>query len=161
MKKSIAFLSTVAIAIFVVAACSKTNKATKRLIRAGEWKVTELSVDGTNEAELPKWEFSNCDPYEEVCVAKWENDEGGHADFAWQFNKDGAEFTISHQAEDEDAHAGHEHEHDHATEEAAAQAYAFSGKYSVVESDKNKMSFTSTSTVGYPGQTVVIVIEKK
>ncbi len=159
MKKSILFLSMVAVAILVVAACSKTNKATKRLIKAGEWTVTELSVDGTNEAELPKWDISNCDPYSEVCIGKWENDEGGHADFAWQFNNNGGQFTISHQAEDHDHE--HEHEHDHATEEAAAQAYAFSGTYTVEESSKTKMRFTTTAATGYPGQSVVIVIEKK
>ncbi|XOV67985.1 MAG: hypothetical protein ACFHU9_02205 [Fluviicola sp.] len=159
MKKSIVYLSMITTAIFFVAACSKTNQNTKRLFKAGEWKVTELSVDGTNEAELPTWEISKCDPYEEVCIGKWENDEGGHADFAWQFNNDGAQFVISHQAEDHDHE--HEHEHDHAAEEAAEQAYNFSGTYNVEESGKKKMRFTTTNAVGYPGQSVVIVIEKK
>ena len=155
MKKSILFLSMAAVAILVVAACSKTNQRTKRLIKGGEWTVTELSVDGTNEDELPSWEISDCDPYEAVCIGHWENEEGGHAEFAWQFNSKGSQFTISHQAEEG------EHEHEHADEEAAEQAYNFSGTYEVLEYSKTKMKFSSTSTVGFNGQTAVIVIEKK
>lgn len=155
MKKLVSMLSLIAFAAIFLSACSKTNKASKRLIKAGEWTVTECSVDGVNEDELPKWEISNCDPYEAVCIGKWENEESGHADFAWQFNNDGDSFVISHQAEEG------EHEHNHADEEAAEQAYHFSGTYSVTESSKTKMSFTSTQTVGYPGQTAVIVIEKR
>lgn len=158
MKKSLLFLSVAAAAVMLVAACSKTNRSTKRLIKAGEWTVTELSVDGANEAELPKWEISDCDPYEAVCIGKWENDEGGHADFAWQFNNNGDTFVVSHQAEE---HEEGEHEHDHAAEEAAEQAYNFSGTYTVDESSKTKMKFTTTTATGFPGQSVVIVIEKK
>ena len=159
MKKSLVFLSMVAVAILAIAACSKTNKTTKRLIKAGEWKVTELSVDGTSEAELPKWKISDCDPYDAVCIGKWENDEGGHSDFAWQFSNNGETFIISRQGEDHDHE--HEHEHNHADDEAADQAYDFSGTYTVVESSKTKMKFTTTAALGYPGQSVVMVIEKK
>lgn len=155
MKKSIVLFSFVAMAAIMLSACSKTNKANKRFIKAGEWTVTELSVDGVSEDELPVWEISDCDPYEAVCIGHWENEEGGHAEFAWQFNNKGESFVVSHQAEEG------EHEHDHADEEAAEQAYNFSGTYSVTESGKTKMSFTSTETVGFPGQTAVIVIEKK
>jgi len=155
MKKSFLLFSFVALAAVMLSSCNKTNKATKRLIKAGEWKVTECSIDGTNEEELPTWDISDCDPYEAVCIAKWENDEGGHAEFAWQFNKKGEEFTISHQAEEG------EHEHNHADEEVAEQSYKFSGVYTVTESSKTKMRFTSTTAVGAPGQTAVIVIEKK
>ncbi|MCR9173218.1 MAG: hypothetical protein NXI10_12025 [bacterium] len=157
MKKSLLFLSVAAVAILFVAACNKTNQRTKRLIKGGEWTVTELSVDGVNEAELPKWEISDCDPYEAVCIGKWENEEGGHADFAWQFNNEGTQFIVSHQAEEHE----HEGEHDHASEEAAEQAFHFSGTYEVLEYSKTKMKFSSTTTEGYAAQTAVIVIEKK
>ncbi|MDC0257929.1 hypothetical protein OAK35_04210, partial [Crocinitomicaceae bacterium] len=86
-------------------------------------------------AELPKWDITDCDPYEAVCIGKWENEDGGHADFAWQFNNNGDSFIISHQAEEE--HEGEEH--DHAAEEAAEQAYNFSGTYTVDEHSKTKM----------------------
>lgn len=155
MKKLVFLFSALAIVAVTVVACNKTNQRSKRLIKGGEWTVTELTVDGVSEEELPSWEISDCDPYEAVCIGHWENEEGGHAEFAWQFNDKGESFIISHQAEEG------EHEHEHADEEAAEQAYNFSGTYEVLEYSKTKMKFTSTETVGFPGQTAVIVIEKK
>ena len=136
------------------ASCNKTKVNSKRLIKAGEWKVTELSVDGSNEAELPSWEIEDCDIYEQSCMGEWMNDEGGHAEFVWQFREKGKTFEISYQA-DED------HAHDHAAQEAAAQAYAFSGVYEVVGRKTKEMQFHTTSALGHAGKAVVIKIEKK
>ena len=138
------------------AACNKTKVNSKRLMKAGEWKVTELSVDGTNEAELPSWEIEDCDIYAQSCMAEWKNDEGGHAEFVWQFREKGKTFEISYQADEDHAHA-----HDHAAEEAAAQAYGFSGIYEVTECKSKKMQFQTTSALGHDGKAVVIKIEKK
>ena len=138
------------------AACNKTKVNSKRLMKAGEWKVTELSVDGTNEAELPSWEIEDCDIYAQSCMAEWKNDEGGHAEFVWQFREKGKTFEISYQADEDHAHA-----HDHAAEEAAAQAYGFSGIYEVIECKSKKMQFQTTSALGHDGKAVVIKIEKK
>jgi hypothetical protein len=155
MKKTLFLLVGM---LFVLASCNKTNKVSKQFIDAGEWRVTTLSVDGTNEAELPKLELEDCaDIYEAVCGGEWKNDEGGHAEFVWQFRDKGETFEISHQAEE--GHE-HEHEHDHAAEEAAAQCYAFSGVYTVTSSSKDMMEFTSTATVGHAGKTVIFKIEK-
>ena len=138
------------------AACNKTKVNSKRLMKAGEWKVTELSVDGTNEAELPSWEIEDCDIYAQSCMAEWMNEEGGNAEFVWQFREKGKTFEISYQADEDHAHA-----HDHAAEEAAAQAYAFSGIYEVTECKSKKMQFQTTSALGHEGKSVVIKIEKK
>ncbi len=157
MKTSL-YTVTLVFAVVFMTACNKTKTYSKRLMKAGEWKVTELSVNGTNEAELPSWDINDCDIYDEPCLGDWENEEGGHSEFIWQFRDKGKTFEISRQAEEEE---GHEHEHDHAEEEAAAQCYAFSGTYEVEEHKKDKMEFKSTSTLGHSGQTVVIKIEKK
>ena len=138
------------------AACNKTKVNSKRLMKAGEWNVTELSVDGTNEAELPSWEIEDCDIYAQSCMAEWMNEEGGHAEFVWQFREKGKTFEISYQADEDHAHA-----HDHAAEEAAAQAYAFSGVYEVVESKSKEMQFQTAAALGHDGKAVVIKIEKK
>ena len=158
MKNIMSILAVSAIAITLVG-CNKTKKTSNRLIKAGEWKVTELSVDGTNEDELPTWEISDCDIYNESCTGEWENDEGGHTEFIWQFRDKGDTFEISRQAE-EDEH-GHSHSHDHADEEVAEQCYNFSGVYEVVSSSKDEMEFKSTVTTGYNGQEVVIKISKQ
>ena len=155
--KRLLFMSAIALSL-AFTACNKTKKVSKRLISAGEWRVTELSVDGVNQEELPTWEIEACDDiYAQSCMAEWKNDEGGHAEFIWQFREKGETFEISHQAEE---HEGEEHDHDHAAEEAAEQAYNFSGVYTVVESGKDKMEFTTTSAIGYNGNTVKIIIEK-
>jgi hypothetical protein len=146
---------TVVLIAVIVSACNKTKSTSNKLIKAGEWQVTELSVDGVNEAELPTWEIEDCSIYEKSCFAEWKNEEGGHAEFVWQFREKANIFEISHQAED-----GHGHEGDHAAEEAAEQAYNFSGEYEVVEKSKKVMEFTSSNTAGYVGAVVKIVIEK-
>ena len=139
----------------VVSSCNKTKITSERFIKAGEWKVTELSVDGVNEDELPKWEIEDCDIYEESCFGEWKNEEGGHAEFIWQFSEKANTFEISHQASDE-----HDHEGDHAAEEAAVQAYNYSGVYEVIEKSKTEMEFESSRTSGHSGNTVKIKIEK-
>lgn len=143
--------------LLTMASCNKTKQNSRKFMKAGEWKITELSVAGQMEDELPHWEIEDCDIYESSCEGEWKNDEGGHAEFIWQFRENGEVFEISHQAEEH----GHEHEHDHAAEEAAEQCYHFSGVYTVTEFGKDAISFSSSNTVGYPGETVILKIEKK
>lgn len=147
-------LLILAIAMSVVA-CNKTKQSSNRLIKAGDWNITELSVDGTSVDELPDWEIEACEIYEASCTAEWKNDEGGHAEFVWQFRDKGSVFEISRQEGD------HMHEHDHATEEANVQCYEFSGVYEVVEAKGSSMHFTSTATLGHAGKMAVLKAEKK
>jgi len=158
MKRSITLALGLIWLGVIATSCNKTKINSNRLIKAGEWTVTELSVDGTNEDELPEWEIEDCEIYESSCYGEWVNEEGGHSEFIWQFRDNGDAFEISRQAEEEEEE---EHEHDHAEEEAAAQCYAFSGVYEVITRKKDEMEFTSTTTLGYPGNTVVIKISKK
>lgn len=157
--KTVKLVALSTILIVGAAACNKTKSTSKKFMKAGEWTITELSVDGTNEDELPTWEIEDCDLYNESCFGEWKNEEGGHAEFIWQFREDANTFEISHQAEEEDH--DHEEEHDHAAEEAAEQAYNFSGVYDVVVKDKEAMEFSSTGTSGFPGQMVSIKLQKK
>jgi hypothetical protein len=159
MKKYITVIFA-AVAFFSVSSCNKTKTTSNRFMEAGEWNVTELSVDGINQEELPIWEIEECDLYNESCFAEWKNEEGGHAEFIWQFREKANTFEISHQAK-EDEHEGEEHEDDHAAEEAAEQAYNFSGVYTVIENSKTAMEFTTTSAIGFVGNSVKIKIEKK
>ena len=169
MKKILLIISIALVAF----ACNKTKVNSNRLMSAGEWEVTELSVDGTNEDELPHWHIDDCEIYgEKSCFGEWKNEEGGETHFIWQFRDKGKVFEISRQEgmEEEEDHADdgddHDHDHDHgthdhATEEAIEQCYNFSGVYDVVSSKKDEMGFTSTSAVGFAGETVKIKIKKK
>lgn len=58
MKKIILLASVTLIVALVFTACNKTKMYANRL-DGGEWKVTELSVDGVNEAELPHWNIAD------------------------------------------------------------------------------------------------------
>lgn len=153
MKKySIIILSVFSMAL-LVASCNKTKATSKCFIKAGEWAVTELSVNGENQEELPHLVIGDCDIYKESCIGSWQNDEGGASDFVWQFNNNGTSFIISRQGPEEGL--------EHADEEMATQCFEFSGTYDVVENEKTKMKFTSSIIDAFPGQSVVITIEKK
>jgi hypothetical protein len=122
-------------------------------MKAGEWTVTELSVGGVNQEELPHWVISDCDIYEELCVGSWRNDEGGATDFSWQVTNEGGSFIISRQGPDEGL--------EHADEEMATQCFEFSGTYDIAENNKTMMKFTSTTLDAFSGQSAIITIEKK
>jgi hypothetical protein len=149
-------LVTLSITLLIgMSACNKAKTISKKFIKTGEWTITELSVDGVNEDELPTWEINDCDIYAESCSGEWRNEEGGHTKFIWQFREKANTFEISHQKHEE------EHDNDHASEEVAEQAFNFSGVYEVIERKKDAMEFTSKNTVGYSGQKVIIKIQKK
>lgn len=165
MKNIINSISLLALVLIVATSCNKTEKVSDNFISAGDWTITELSVDGTNEAELPEWEIKACDIYAASCEGHWKNDEGGETEFIWQFREKGKTFEISHQGaeaeESDDDHDDHDHDHDHAGMEVAVQAYNFSGVYEVLECSKDAMKFQSTAALGHSGKTVVISIAKK
>ncbi len=149
--------SKLIIAVFAIAvvftSCNKTKTTSNRFMKAGEWNVTELSVDGVNQEELPHWIIGDCDIYAESCIGSWENHEGGATDFVWQVTDNGDSFVISRQGPVEGL--------EHADEEMATQCFAFSGKYDIIESGKNSMKLMSTATEAFTGQSAVIVLEKK
>ncbi|MDG1147123.1 MAG: hypothetical protein P8N52_02335 [Crocinitomicaceae bacterium] len=153
MKKYIKlFVAVFSIALLSVS-CNKTKSTSKRLMKAGEWNVSELSVDGVSQEELPHWVIGDCDIYNESCVGSWQNDEGGATDFIWQVTNNGDSFTISRQGPEEGL--------EHADQEVAVQCFEFSGTYDILESDKKTMKLTSTATDGFSGQTAIITLEKK
>lgn len=161
--KKVLIISTALLLLGAVTSCNKVKSTSKKLIKSGEWKVTELSVDGINEEELPHWEIEDCEIYDESCFGEWKNDEGGHAEFVWQFREKAETFEISYQSNGHEEHEGEEeeHEHDHAAEEAAEQAFNFSGTYTVKENKRNTLTFISNTTLGYQGSEVKITIEKE
>lgn len=137
--------------VLAISACSKTKVSTNK-IGGEEWHVTELSVDGVNEDELPHLMFNDCNAYEESCTGQWKNHEGGKSNFAWQFRNKGKTFEISNQSE----LTG-----DHAQDEAVLQCQNFSGVYEVIERKKESMELKSKTTLAYSNQTVVIKLEKE
>lgn len=153
MKKYSKLLIAVFAIALLFASCNKTKSTSKRFIKAGEWNLTELSVDGVNQEELPHWIIGDCDIYAESCVGSWKNDEGGATDFVWQVTNNGDSFVISRQGPNEGL--------EHADEEMATQCFEFSGTYDIIENGKTSMKLMSTTTEGFSGQSAVIMLEKK
>lgn len=149
MKKSAHCIAIVAIFAFASFGCNKTSFYTNRL-GDSEWSAQELSVDGVNQVELPSWDLSDCDPYDESCTGDWEI-HGGKSSFVWQFREAANRFEISNQS----VTTG-----DHSTDEAVIQCQQFSGVYDVVKREKDAMEFTSTKTLGFTGKKVVIKITR-
>lgn len=157
MKKIIVF-SLILITALVVEGCNKTKKFSKRL--AGEkWTVTELSVAGINESELPVLSFNDCDIYDESCKGEWETPEHEHAEFVWQIRDKGGLFELSNQSSLDEIHS-HSGD-DHAAEEAIIQCQNFSGVYTIVSSKRKSMELESQNTLGHSGQLVKMKLELK
>jgi hypothetical protein len=154
MKKNTLFASMALCLLLVLGACNKTKQASERLSGA-TWKVTTLSVDGVAEEHFPTLTFEECDIYGGAsCKGDWTHD-SYHAHFVWQFREKGKKFELSNQSDLEDTHGG-----GHEAEENIIQCQNFSGVYEVKERKKDVMEFTTTNALGFPGQTVVMKLEK-
>ena len=149
MKKLALLLLAIA---FLFTACDKNKRASKKLMKAGNWEVVELSVDGQNISPLPSWGINDCDIYEELCTASWKL-EDKQSQFYWQFNEKAKLFTISRIVAPEDCE-------DFYTEEVEQQTFKFSGDYEVVERKRKAMTFESRKTLGFDGEKVIIQLER-
>ncbi len=154
--KKISLISTLAVTILlVIASCNKTQQASERLA-GNTWKVTTLTVDGVAEEHLPVLTFEDCDIYGGTsCKGDWTYD-SNHAHYIWQFREKAKKFELSNQSDLEDAHSG-----GHEAEENIIQCQNFSGVYDVEVRKKDKMEFKTTSAIGFPGQTVILKLEKQ
>jgi hypothetical protein len=148
MKYSILFLLT---ALCLFASCNKDKRASRRFMKPGTWKVTELSVNNINADTLPTWTVNACDIYENLCVASW-NRNGVSSQLYWQFNDKAQTFRISRVVPPEECENFY-------TEQVEQDTYHFTGEYKVEETTKTRKVFGSVQTVGNPGVYVRIVIE--
>ncbi|MCU0432610.1 MAG: hypothetical protein MUC87_04050 [Bacteroidia bacterium] len=154
MKQKTIFASLAVVMLLVLGACNKTKQASER-ISGATWKVTTLTVNGVAEEHMPNLTFEDCDIYGGAsCKGDWKY-ESYHAHFIWQFREKADKFELSNQSDLEDAHGG-----GHEAEENIIQCQNFSGVYEVKERKKDVMEFTTTNAVGFPGQTVVMKLEK-
>lgn len=139
-----------ACALFLLAACDKTERATSHFIKEGRWVVTQITAGTTEFTKLPKWQIYACDDHENFCTGKWEHQMGSFANFYWQFSNLGGDFTFY--ADSNEADTG---------TMAYAQCFNLSGDYKVMDRKSKSYHFESTEVVGYPGKLVTILIEKE
>jgi len=137
------------ILVVLTFACDKSEKATKRLMRAGNWKVTEL-IEGDNSFDkLPSWEIGTCANHEDHCYGTWKHDNGSKVTFFWRFTNIGGTFDF-HIDPLENA----------ISSQAYSQCVNFSGYYKVIKGNSRKYHFESKETFGYSGKLVTLKIEK-
>lgn len=146
MKKAAIFLM-----LFVMCSCNKDKLFSKRLIRPGSWKVSSLSVGGIQQTNLPQWDISDCNIYEESCSGIWKQTNNEQATFSWQFNDKGSTFTILRQNGADSC--------DFITDQVEIQCFNYSGVYEVLENKRDRMRFRSSQTTGFPNSKVIIELE--
>lgn len=136
------------LALFVLVACDKNKKLSKRL--SGEtWKVSTFTVGGAAKQDLAEINFDDCNIYDENCTATWML-EGQSANFIWQFREKGKVFEISNQSSLSTD-----------IEPAILQCMNLSGIYDVTDNGKTSMTISSNATFGYEGQSVEIKLAKQ
>jgi hypothetical protein len=89
------FQKTLALIILIctLVACNKTRRYSNR-IEGNKWKVTSIQVNGVAESSLPELLFKDCEIYKETCNGTWLSNEGGRAQFVWQFRENGKVLEI-------------------------------------------------------------------
>jgi hypothetical protein len=144
-------IATILLLGIIVVSCNKDKRASKRLIKPGEWEVTKITIGDSSISNLPIWAIQECDIYEDLCEGDWKLD-GNTSSFYWQFNDKAKEFVLSRVVAPEDCE-------DFYTVEVEQHTYKFSGRYKVLETSKSKKIFESTNTIGFEGELVRIEIE--
>ena len=149
--KKLTILTMILALLFV--ACDKNNRASKRLMRPGNWVITELTVDGSNYTnEAIFWSINSCDIEAALCTGTWNLAEK-NSQFYWQFNENAELFKLSRIVAPEDCE-------DFYTEEVEQLTYLLSGEYKVIETKRKTKRFESSATIGYPSMQVMIEVER-
>ena len=138
--------------IILSTACNKDKRQSKKLMRGETWRVSQLMVNGASEDVVKKMVFSKCDIYDEYCIALWISNDDDTASFYWQMNEKGSEFKLM-RFNDADSCCSN-------TTQADYYCFQLSGSYNVIKAKRNIMEFESTTTIGYSGQKVRMVLEK-
>lgn len=141
------FTNILLITCVLLMSCNKDKKLSKRL--SGEnWSATSLKISEIEETDLPEFSFDECDIYDENCTATWTLN-GETANFIWQFRDKGTVFEISNQSKI-----------DTSITDAIIQCMNLSGVYDVTESEKESLTITSSTTIGYTGDVVEMKLKK-
>lgn len=133
--------------------CNKEKRYSTKLMKGEIWEVKMISVNGENLQLFGNWKItSDVNIYDSVPSAEWSY-ANQDAVFEWQFIDKGKSFHLQYFQLCEECFGDQLDELDYKT-------YDLTGKYEVERHGKNKMQFTSSSTIGYTGKTVEIHIQR-
>jgi hypothetical protein len=130
--------------------CDKNERAYKKLMNEGRWKVTQLTAGNTDFTKLPKWEFFPCENHDGYCEARWEHQNGSMVNFYYQIINLGGKFYFFTDPDQSDT-----------STMAYSQCQNFSGHYRIIKSNRKTIHLESEETAGYPETLVVIILERE
>jgi len=135
-------------------ACSKDKFYSKRLMKGETWTVQSIKINDTLSEISGAWEITQgVNIYDSVPQAVWQENTND-AIFQWQFHEKAKKFYINYQVLCEECEPN-------TLDTLDNFANALSGEYDVIDLSRKKMSFSSSTTKGFNGKKVEIVIEKK
>jgi hypothetical protein len=130
-------------------ACTKSEVRTHKILKHGDWQVTELLIGTQSMATIPKWHLDEPSEDGAFSTGTWTHYNGTKAQFKWRFDPYVGTFSFSIDKS--------------ITQDKQLKAYIqcnnLAGEYTVLK-DKSKMfEFESLVTNGYPETSVFIRIE--
>lgn len=143
-------------------ACSKDKFYSKRLMKGETWTVQSIKINDTLSEISGSWKITQgVNIYDSVPQAVWTERVIGNPDvlyydaiFQWQFQEKAKKFYINYQVLCEECEPN-------TLDTLDFFANALSGEYDVLERSRKTMQFESSTTKGFSGKKVEIVIEKK
>ena len=149
--KNLIILSFFAI---VISSCNKDKFYSKRLMKGETWTVQSIKINDTLSEISGAWEITQgVNIYDSVPQAVWQENTND-AIFQWQFHEKAKKFYINYQVLCEECEPN-------TLDTLDNFANALSGEYDVLERSRKTMQFESSTTKGFNGKKVEIVIEKK
>jgi len=133
--------------------CQKDKLYSKRLMKGETWTVQSITINDTLSSISGSWEITqDVNIFDSVPQALWKNN-NDDALFQWQFHEKAKKFYINYQllcAECEP----------NTIDTLDNFNYALSGQYDVLQRTKKQMKFESSTTQGFSGKKVEIVITR-
>ncbi len=140
--------------IFSLFACQKDKFYSKRLMKGDTWSVQSVSINDTVSSIKGSWGITqDVNIFDSVPQALWKNN-NDDALFQWQFHEKAKKFYLNYQLLCAECEPNTLDTLDNLT-------YSLSGAYDVLQRTSKTMKFESTTTQGFAGKKVQIVITRK
>ena len=151
MKKYVFAFSLVLLGI---SACNKDKFYSKRLMKGETWTVQSITINDTLSDISGAWEITQgVNIYDSVPQAFWKQSPND-AIFQWQFHEKAKKFYINYQVLCQECEPN-------TLDTLDNFANALSGQYDVLQRTRKNMEFESTTTRGFSGKKVEIVLSRK
>ena len=149
--------------LFLLFACDKDKRYSNKFEKEKVWKVSKIAIDNNEMSFKGKWIVSTetrnllTDIYTQIPSLIWEVSETNESILQWQFNEKGNKFYLSYVNDSIESN----NLNGQTLDSIDYFAYSVSGTYDVLERSRKTMQFESSTTKGFNGKKVEIVIEKK